>query len=199
MGHRNTPPAWDISSTKNKQQETRQAAGLHGQCRRISRATEVSGTRPQDRMRRRRRRGSGAPRRLSRRTGKAERGSEEARPAPTTGPRRRAREPAPRRAPPAASVQPTCGPGASPGRSERGGGGATAGEDSTPDIDKAAKTAIATLRIKQGTKQAGKWNLQRTTGAQPPTPGRFPRLAECQCGTETGVWQGYAAADRGAT
>ena len=60
------------------------------------------------------RRGSGAPRRLSRRTGKAERGSEEARPAPTTGPRRRAREPAPRRAPPAASVQMTCGPGASP-------------------------------------------------------------------------------------
>ncbi len=72
---------------------------------RISRATEVSGTRPKDRMRRRRRRGSGAPRRLSRRTGKADRDSEEERPVPTTGPRRRAREPAPRRVPPAASVQ----------------------------------------------------------------------------------------------
>ena len=94
-------------------------------------ATEAGGTRPADRMRRARRRGSGAPRRAKRRTGKTGRGPEEARPAPTTGPRRRAREPAPRRAPPAASVQPTCGPGASPGRSERGGGGATAGEDST--------------------------------------------------------------------
>ena len=41
----------------------------------------MSGTRPAGRMRRRRRRGSGAPRRLSRRTGKPERGSEEARPA----------------------------------------------------------------------------------------------------------------------
>ena len=72
---------------------------------RISRATEVSGTRPKDRMRRRRRRGSGAPRRLSRRTGKADRDSEEERPVPTTRPRRRAREPAPRRVPPAESVQ----------------------------------------------------------------------------------------------
>ena len=133
------------------------------------------------------------------RTDDAERGSEEARPAPTTEPRHRAREPAPRRAPPAASVQPTCGPGASPGRSERGGGGATAGEDSTPDIDKAAKSAKAALRTKQGKKQAGKRNKQRATDAQPPTPGRFPRLAECQCGTGPGVWQGYAAADRGAT
>ena len=58
----------------------------------------------------------------------AERGSEEERPAPTTGPRRRAREPAPRRAPPAVSMQPTCGPGASSGRSDRAGGGATDGE-----------------------------------------------------------------------
>ena len=25
-------------------------------------------------------------------------------------------------------------------------------------------------------------------------PGRFPRLAECQCGTGTGLWPGYAPA-----
>ena len=52
----------------------------HGQRGRISRATEVSGTRPQDRMRRGSGRGSGAPPRPKRRTGKADRGSEEARP-----------------------------------------------------------------------------------------------------------------------
>ena len=48
---------------------------------RISQGTEVSGTRPKDRMRRASRRGSGAPRRATRRTGKADRGSEEPRPA----------------------------------------------------------------------------------------------------------------------
>ena len=52
-----------------------------GEAGRISHASEVSGTRPQDRMGRRRRRGSGAPRRLLRHTGKVERGSEAAWPA----------------------------------------------------------------------------------------------------------------------
>ncbi len=102
---------------------------------RISRATEVSGTRPAGRMRRRRRRGSGAPRRLMRRTGKPERGSEEARPAPTTGPRRQAREPAPRTDRQAGEQHRLAGPERRHGRSERGGGGATAGEDSTPNED----------------------------------------------------------------
>ena len=104
------------------------AGEKHGQCGRSSRATEVSGTRPAGRMRRRRRRGSGAPRRLTRRTGKPERGSEEARPAPTTGPHRQAREPAPRTDRQAGEQHRLAGPERRHGRSDRGGGGATAGE-----------------------------------------------------------------------
>ena len=93
---------------------------------RISRATEVSRTRPQDRMRRARKWGNGAPRRAMRRTGKAERGSEEVRPAPpcrAAGPDERACATTGTACPPPELQRPAQGIG----RSDRVGGGATAG------------------------------------------------------------------------
>ena len=112
------------------------------------------------------------------------------------GPRRRAREPAPRpfRQPCASAA---CGAErglgqACPGRRRRACRRSQAWDHAPADKEDWQRRGHSRMIIQdRKRRQAG------PTGAQPPNAGQFPRLAECQCGTGSGLWQAMRPQARG--